>query len=124
MKRVRNLASGAQKTENRLRNLLTSLVAHNQIVTTQKKAQVIKSTANSFFSRLVRLYSTRDAAEARRESIRLIKATLYTDAEGKKLLDELLPRWIDNEVTNSFVIDVKLGPRSGDAAEQVLVKLM
>lgn len=124
MKRVRNLASGAQKTENRLRNLLTSLVAHNQIVTTQKKAQVIKSTANSFFSRLVRLYSTRDAAEARRESIRLIKATLYTDAEGKKLLDELLPRWIDNEVTNSFVIDVKLGPRAGDAAEQVLVKLM
>lgn len=124
MKRVRNLASGAQKTENRLRNLLTSLVAHNQIVTTQKKAQVIKSTANSFFSRLVRLYSTRDAAEARREAIRLIKATLYTDAEGKKLLDELLPRWIDNEVTNSFIIDVKLGPRAGDAAEQVLVKLM
>jgi ribosomal protein L17 len=64
-----------------LRNFLTSLVAHGQMVTTQKKAQVIKSTANSFFSRLVRMYATRDAADARRESIRLIKATIYTEAE-------------------------------------------
>jgi ribosomal protein L17 len=124
MKRVRNLVTGAQKTENRLRNFLTSLVAHWQMVTTQKKAQVIKATANSFFARLVRMYNTRDEADARRESIRLIKATIYTEAEGKKLLDELMPRWVEKWVTSSFVMNVKIWPRSWDAAEQVLIKLI
>ena len=123
-KRVRNISSGAQKTSNVLRNMLTNLVAHGQVVTTQKRAQVLKSVANNFFASLVKLYVTRPQEDARREAIRQIKSTIYTEIDGKKVLDELLPRYVERADHRGFVMDLKLGPRPGDAAEKVLVRLM
>lgn len=123
-KRVRNISSGAQKTSNVLRNMLTNLVAHGQIVTTQKRAQVLKSIANNFFAGLVKLYKTRPEADARREAIREVKSIIYTEVDGKRIIDELLPRYIDRADTRSYVMDLKLGPRPGDAAEKVLIRLI
>lgn len=123
-KRVRNISSGAQKTSNVLRNMLTNLVAHGQIVTTQKRAQVLKSIANSFFAGLVRLYKTRPEADAKREAIRKIKSTIYTEIDGKRIMDDLLPKYVERSETSSFVMNLKLGPRPGDSAEKVVVRLI
>jgi len=104
--------------------MLTNLVAHGQIVTTQKRAQVLKSVANSFFAGLVRLYKTRPEADARREAIRKVKSTIYTEVDGKRIIDELLPKYVDRADMRGFVMDLKLGPRPGDSAEKVVVRLI
>lgn len=56
--------------------------------------------------------------------INTLKQTLYTDEAGKKVVDELLPLRVQSEKTSGFVQALKLGPRKGDAAEAMLVRLL
>lgn len=95
--RLMELRTGAQKQSNVVRNLLTSLVTHGTITTTPKRAKVLKSRADSFFSKVVDLYATHDAVAAKREAVRMTKSTLFTDKAGKKVLDDLVPTWIQNK---------------------------
>ena len=107
-----------------VRQLLTNLVRTGSITTTKKRAKVLKSEANVFFSRLVRLYKTLEVKDARRESIRYVKSVIYGEAEGKKVLATLLPKYIEEWAKSSYVADYKLGFRAGDAAEKILVRLI
>lgn len=122
-KRVLKLSAGPQKQSQVVRNLLTSLVENGQIVTTSKKAKVLKSQGDKFFNKLVTYWDKYDEVAAPREAMRLTKSTLFTDNAGKKAINDLVPKWRDAERTTGFIIDMKLGPRAGDAAEEVLVKL-
>jgi hypothetical protein len=40
------------------------------------------------------------------------------------VIQDLLPRFVEQKKTSWFVMNVKLGPRPGDAAEKVLVKII
>lgn len=122
--RLLELRTGAQKQSNVVRNLLTSLVTHGTITTTPKRAKVLKSQADSFFAGIVALYTTKDATVAKREAMRMTKSTLFTDVAGKKVLNDLVPLWLQNKKQTGFVMDVKLGPRAGDATEKVLVRIV
>ena len=121
--RVLKLDPGPQKQSLVIRNLLTSLVEHGQIITTSRKAKVLKSHGDKFFNRLVRCWDKYDEKAAPREAMRITKSTLFTDQAGKKALNDLVPKWRDAKRDTGFIIDMKLGPRAGDAAERVLVKL-
>ena len=122
--KLKELNTWAKKKEVFLRNLLTSLVKHGKVVTTPKRAQVLKAEADSFFSKLVKTYNRyNEEKESRRECIRIIKATIYGEDEGKKVINELLPKYIA-EKNNSFVSSYKLGFRKGDATEEIMLKLM
>lgn len=123
-KRILELSTWVQKKQNVIRNLLTSLVASGQMVTTIKRSRVIKSVADKFFGRLVRLHEKNDESTAKRESIRYVKSLIFTEKEGKKVIQDILPRYLESKKTCGFVMNVKLGPRPGDAAEKVLVKLI
>jgi len=123
-KRILELSTGVQKKQNVIRNLLTSLVASGQMVTTIKRSKVLKATADKFFARLVWLHAKNDEATAKRESIRYVKSLIYTEKEGKKVINELLPKYLAEGKTSGFVMNVKMWPRPGDAAEKVLVKLI
>ena len=123
-KRILELSTWVQKKQNVIRNLLTSLVAHGQMVTTIKRSKVLKSVADKFFGRLVRIHEKNDEATAKRESIRYVKSLIFTEKEGKKVIQDILPRYLEAKKTCWFVMNVKLGPRPGDAAEKVLVKLI
>ena len=103
---------------------MTNLVRTGAITTTKKRAKVLKSEANVFFSRLVRLYKTLEEKDARRESIRYVKSIIYGEAEGKKVLATILPKYLEAGAKSSYVADYKLGFRSGDAAEKILIKLI
>ncbi len=93
--------------------------------TTSKRAKVIKSEADRFFGRLLGLFDKyQDEKDVRREAIRIVKATIFTDAEGKKVVDELLPKYKAEGKKSGFVADYKLGYRVGDGAEKVLVRLI
>lgn len=121
--KLKELNTGAKKKDVFLRNLLTSLVKSGKITTTPKRAKVLKSEADAFFSKLVKTYNRyNEEKDSKRECIRIIKATIYGEQEGKKIMNDLLPRYIADK-NQSFVSTYKLGFRKGDAAEEVMLKL-
>lgn len=107
-KKIIQLSTGVQKRSNVVRNLLTSLVVHGQVVTTEKRAKVLKATADKFFSRLMRSYQLyTNEADATRENIRFVKATIYGEGAGKKVMNERLPKY-KSAGNGSFVADYKI----------------
>lgn len=117
------LRTGAQKQSNVVRNLLTSLVTHGTITTTPKRAKVLKAHADSFFAGIVSLYNSNDQKVAAAQAMRMTKSTLFTDEAGKKVLNDLVPVWVQNKKISGFVMDLKLGTRPGDGTEKILVRL-
>lgn len=117
------LDTGNQKQSIFVRQLLTNLVKNGKVTTTGKRAKVLKAEANVFFSRLVRLYKTLEPKDARREAIRFITSVIYGDA-GKKVLEEILPRYLAEWAKSTYIADYKLWFRKGDAAAKILLKLI
>jgi len=107
-----------------LRVLLTNLVKNGKLTTTQKRAKVIKAEADSFFSKLLEITARfENEKDARRECIRYITSIIYGD-EGKKVIDTLLPKYIQEGRKTGFVALYNLWFRTGDAAPKVLLKLL
>ncbi len=107
-----------------VRQLLTNLIKNGKVTTTEKRAKVLKSEANAFFSRLVRLSKTLEAKDAKRECDRYIKSLVYWENEGKKVMSEYLPRYLAEWAKTSYVTNYKLWFRAWDAAAKILVKLI
>ena len=118
------LSTGDVKTSIFVRQLLTNLVRTGKVTTTSKRAKILKSEANAFFARLVRLHKTLEPKDAKRECIRFVKSVIYGEAEGKKVLATWLPKYLAEGAKSSYVVDYKLGFRVGDAAAKILVKLI
>ena len=107
-KRTLELSTGVQRKDNVIRNLLTSFITHGKMVTTPKKAKVLKAQADSFFARLVKLATKYDEKSSKRELDRFVKSILYTDVAGKRAVNELLPRYLEEKRITGFVTDNKL----------------
>lgn len=108
-KRVLEMNTGIVKTTSVLRNMLTSLIESGKIETTGKKSRVLKAFADSFFSRLVRIYGANsDAANAKRQAISYIKSMLYTESAGKKVINEILPKYLEEGKKSGFVSNYKM----------------
>jgi len=120
------LTTGQHQTRsNLIRTLLTNLIRTGEMTTTSKRAKVMKSEADKFFSRLVGLFDMyADEKDVRREAIRIVKSTVFSEAEGKKVIDELLPKYRAAGKKSGFVADYKMGYRKGDGAEKVLIRLI
>ena len=106
-----------------IRQMLTNFVRNGKVTTTSKRAAVLKAEADNLISRLISNTKNYSEADAKRENIRLIKSVIYSEAEGKKLLNDLLPKFIESGKKSGFVCTYKLGYRLGDWAEKILVKL-
>ena len=123
-KRTYEINTGDKKQSIFVKQLLSSLVRSGHVTTTPKRAMVLKATADKFFSRLVSKYkSYENPADGRRECIRVVKATILGEAEGKKVVDVLLPHYLATP-KQSYIADYKLGPRKGDGAEEIRVQLL
>jgi len=122
--RLLEISTGAKSKNVYLRQMLTNLVRNGKVTTTGKRAQVLKAYADSFFAKLVSNVANLDETNARRENIRYIKSEIFSDEDGKKVLDVLLPKCIESGKKSGFVVDYKLGYRQGDGAESILVKIM
>lgn len=123
-KRVLELNTWVIKTTIVMRNMLTNLVEHGKMETTIKRSKSLKAFADHFFARLVRMQKNKDAKDAKREAIRYVSSVLFTESAGKKVVDELLPRFVDEGISTWFVSNYKMWFRSWDAAEKVLVKII
>lgn len=102
------------------RNLVKQLFEHERIRTTRTKAQAVRGQAE----RLITLAKNGNkAGEAQMVHARRLAAARLADADAvRKLFDDIAPRYESRP--GGYTRLVKLGPRSGDAAEMVLLELV
>ena len=96
-----------------LKNLVTSVIEHERIVTTVPKAKA----ARPIVEKMITL-AKRDTLHTRRQAA----AFLETPAAVKKLFDKLGTRF--GQRTGGYTRVVRLGWRKGDGAEQAMLELV
>ncbi len=94
-----------------LRNLASSLVDHERIVTTQTKAKAVRRAVERLIT-----WGKKGDLHARRQVLKLIPQKKLV----AKLFDDLAPRFIGRD--GGYTRMLKLGPRRGDAAPLVLME--
>jgi large subunit ribosomal protein L17 len=107
----------SRKTGPRLalfRNLTVSVLRYEKIRTTEAKAKAVRGRVE----RMISLAKRGDLAARRTVISEFPNEPLVVT----KLFDEIAPKYADR--TSGFTRIVKLGPRSGDAAEIVQLELV
>jgi large subunit ribosomal protein L17 len=96
-----------------LRNMVTSLLEYETITTTDARAKAIRSLGDKMIT-----LGKRGDLHARRQAMAIIRSKTV----GKKLFDEIAPRYANRD--GGYVRVLKVGVRAGDAAPMSLVELV
>jgi large subunit ribosomal protein L17 len=96
-----------------LRNLVTSVILEERIVTTVPKAKAVRPIVEQ----MITLAKT-DTLHARRQAA----SYLMTPASVKKLFDTLGTRF--GQRNGGYTRIIRVGPRKGDGAEQAMLELV
>jgi large subunit ribosomal protein L17 len=96
-----------------LRNLATSVILEERIITTGPKAKAVKPLVEKLIT-----LAKADTLHSRRQAA----AVLFTPASVKKLFDTLGTRF--GQRNGGYTRITRLGPRKGDGAEQVMLELV
>ena len=96
-----------------LRNLVTSFLEHERLVTTLPKAKEVRPLAEKMIT-----LGKRDTLHARRQ----VQAYLLSNVITKKVFDTIAPRFSDRPGGYSRI--VRLGPRVGDGADVAIIELL
>ncbi len=110
------------------RTLMTQLIEHERIRTTEAKAKFIRGEAEKLItlaknSRLAKEGEAEAMTKARGVHARRLAAAKLTNPKMvKKLFDEIAPRY--EKRPGGYTRVLKLGPRLGDAAEMALLELV
>ena len=96
-----------------LRNLATSVIDVERVVTTVPKAKAVKPLVEHLIT-----LAKKDTLHSRRQAA----AVLNTPKSVKKLFDTLGTRF--GQRNGGYTRIVRLGPRKGDGAEQAMIELV
>ena len=96
-----------------LRNLTTSVIEHERIVTTVPKAKAVRPWVEKMI-----ILAKEDTLHSRRQAAMILR----TPASVKKLFDTLGTRF--GQRNGGYTRITKLGPRKGDGAEQAMLELV
>ena len=96
-----------------LRNLATSVIDVERVVTTVPKAKAVKPIVEHLIT-----LAKQDTLHSRRQAA----AVLNTPKSVKKLFDTLGTRF--GQRNGGYTRIVRLGPRKGDGAEQAMIELV
>ena len=96
-----------------LRNLVTSVIENERIITTVPKAKAAKPLVEKMIT-----LAKRDSLHARRQAA----AYLQTPASVQKLFDKLGTRF--GQRNGGYTRVIRLGWRKGDGAEQAMLELV
>jgi large subunit ribosomal protein L17 len=96
-----------------LRNLVTSVIDSERIITTITKAKAAKPLVEKMIT-----LAKEDTLHARRQAA----SFLMTPASVKKLFDKLGTRF--GQRNGGYARIIRLGPRKGDGAEQAMLELV
>jgi large subunit ribosomal protein L17 len=103
-------------TDHRLalfRNLVTDLLKHERIITTEAKAREVRGLAEKMIT-----LGKRGDLHARRQALRFV----YDKSIVDKLFDDLGPRFAGR--AGGYSRMVKIGPRQGDGARMAQLELL
>ena len=102
-----------------LRDLVTALIVHERIETTETKAKELSRLMDQMITlgKANTLTSRRRAAQ----TVRFIKANDDQNAL-QKLFDDIAPRYQDRN--GGYTRILKLGPRRGDSTEMAIIELV
>ena len=109
----RKLGRSSDHRKAMLRNLVTDLLREERITTTKFRAKEAGREAE----KMITLAKKGDLA-ARRQ----VMAYLYDEDVVSKLFDDIAPRYEDRN--GGYTRILRLGPRRGDAAEEVFLELV
>lgn len=96
-----------------LRNLVTSVIEQERVITTVPKAKAVRPLVENMIT-----LAKEDTLHSRRQAAAFLK----TPASVKKLFDTLGTRFGQRQ--GGYCRIVRLGPRKGDGAEQAMIELV
>jgi large subunit ribosomal protein L17 len=96
-----------------LRNLVTSVIEHERVITTVPKAKAVKPLVEQMIT-----LAKRDTLHTRRQAA----SFLETPNSVKKLFETLGARF--GQRNGGYTRIVRIGPRKGDGAEQAMLELV
>lgn len=112
-KKGRQLSRTSEHRKMMLRNMAISLVRHGRIETTTAKAKELRTFVEPLITR-----AKRGDLHARR----LVGRYIHDREVLSKLFDEIAPRYAERP--GGYTRVLRLGHRSGDAAEMALIELV
>ncbi|MEI7449384.1 MAG: 50S ribosomal protein L17 [Desulfomonile sp.] len=107
------LGMNTSRREAMLRNMVTSVLDHEAIITTDTRAKAARSLVDKMIT-----LGKRGDLHARRQALKVVRSETVT----KKLFDDIAPRYANREGGYSRVI--KKGFREGDGAPVSLLELV
>lgn len=110
---TRHLGRSSAHRKALMRNMVTSLLEHERIETTDAKAKELRRVAD----RMITL-GKRGTLHARRRALRTIRSRVV----AAKVFDSLAARYRDR--AGGYTRVLKLGPRPGDAAPISIIELV
>jgi len=99
------------------RNLVRELYIHERITTTEAKARAIRAEAEKMITK-----AKRGIGDGRIHAQRQLVSFLNDKTVAKKVFDEFAPRYAERN--GGYTRMIKLGKRTGDAAEMVILELV
>ena len=96
-----------------LRNLVTELLRHESVRTTEAKAKEVRRMAEKIIT-----FGKRGSLHDRRQAL----ALLMDDGVARKLFDDIAPRYESRQ--GGYTRVTKLGERRGDAAAMAVIELV
>ena len=111
LKTGRKLGRTTDHREAMLANMVTSLILHDRITTTEARAKELRGWAD----KMITLGRKNDLA-----AIRQASKTVKDKAALGKLFKELAPKFEGR--SGGYTRIIKLGPRKGDAAPMVIME--
>ncbi len=102
------------------RNLMMQLFTHERIRTTKAKAAAIRGEAEQIITIARNSANGTDAQKV--AARRLVVSKLGDNQMIKRVFDEIAPRFANRN--GGYTRVMKLGPRSGDSAEMVILELV
>lgn len=109
----RKLGRPTDQRKAMLRNLVTSLLKHGKIETTETRAKETRSLAEKMVT-----LAKRGDLHARRQ----VLAFVTEEAVVNELFDTVAPKYVDRN--GGYTRMLKMGPRRGDGAEIVILELV
>lgn len=113
LKRGRKLGRTTAHRKAMMRNLVTSLLEHERIVTTEPKAKELRRVADKMVT-----LGKRGTLHARRQALRVIRSNIVV----RKLFDDVAPRFAERP--GGYTRILRLGYRAGDAASMAIIELV
>jgi large subunit ribosomal protein L17 len=104
-------SSGHPRAQNR--NLVTALLQHEQILTTEARARQVRGLAEKMIT-----LGKKGGLPARRQAL----AFIFDEKVTEKVFDELASRYAQR--AGGYTRTTKLGPRQGDGAPMVQLELV